>query len=68
MKQKNVVSNWESLPVVLDLRTVSLIFDVSETTVKNWLKVGEIKGKKIGHRWFFEKSYIMSLFKNDMSA
>jgi hypothetical protein len=57
-----VVSNWEALPVVLDLFTVSLIFNVSETTIKNWLKNGQLKGRKIGHLWFFDKTYIQSLF------
>ena len=62
IKKNNVISNWETLPVVLDLYTVSLIFDVSETTIKNWLKCGQLKGKKIGHLWFFDKAYIKSLF------
>ena len=62
------ITNWDSLPVVFDLLTVSLVFGVTETTVKNWLKAGHIKGKKIGHQWFFEKSYIKSLVEIDLSA
>lgn len=69
MKQhKKVVTNWDSLPVVLNLTDVSLIFDVTEVTVKHWLYSGKIQGLKMGNKWFFKKDYIMSLFELDQAA
>lgn len=58
------VSNWDKLPVILDLRTVALIFNVTETTVKSWIYKGQLTGSKIGHKWIFDKEYIKSLTKS----
>lgn len=60
MKQQ-IINNWDKLPVALDLRTVALIFDVTDVTVKNWLYSGTIKGSKIGNKWFFDREYVKSL-------
>lgn len=57
----NVITNWDKLPVVLDLHTVALIFNVSDITVKQWLYKELIKGSKIGRKWIFDKAYIKSL-------
>lgn len=62
--RKRTVHNWDELPIVLDLKTVALIFDVTEVTVKRWLKNGDIKGTKICKKWFFDKYYIKSLIDN----
>ncbi len=59
------VNNWDSLPVILDLRTVSLIFNVADITVRRWISKNKIKGKKIGNKWLFEKDYIRSIVDND---
>lgn len=58
---RKTINNWNALPVVLDLQTVALILDHSEPTIKRWLKNGMLKGKKIGHKWLFDKEYIKSL-------
>lgn len=60
---KNVISNWNELPLVLDLHTVALIFNVTDLTVKQWIYKGLIKGSKIGRKWIFEKSYIKSVIE-----
>lgn len=57
---KAVISNWDKLPVVLDLNTVALIFGVTEVTIKQLLYKGELKGKKLGKKWVFDKEYIKS--------
>lgn len=56
--KSQTISNWDKLPVALDLHTVALIFDVSDATVKNWLYKGTLKGTKIGGKWLFDKEYI----------
>ena len=55
-----IISNWDKLPVVLDLNTVALIFGVTEVTIKQLLYKGELKGKKLGKKWVFDKEYIKS--------
>lgn len=64
-KNKTVISNWDKLPIVLNLHTVALIFDVSEVTVKHWIYDGTIKGSKMSKNWYFDKSYIKSLINNE---
>lgn len=59
--KSQTISNWDKLPVVLDLHTVSLIFDVTEVTIKNWLYKGTLKGTKIGNKWLFDKEYIKAV-------
>lgn len=63
MKNTGVISNWDKLPVALDLHTVSLILGVTDVTVKNWLYKGVIHGKKIGNKWIFDKDYIKTLIQ-----
>lgn len=53
-----VINNWDKLPIVLDLNTVALIFGVTEVTIKQLLYKGELKGKKLGKKWIFDKEYI----------
>ena len=62
------ISNWDKLPVALDIETVALIFDVTQTTVKNWLYNGTIQGRKIGRKWIFDKQYIKSLLNSERSG
>lgn len=63
MQNNKTISNWDKLPVALDLHTVALILGVTDVTVKNWLYNGTIKGSKVGHKWLFDKEYIKSLIK-----
>lgn len=62
-KPKLVISNWQELPVALDLHTVALIFDVTDVTVKHWIYDGKIKGVKAGNKWLFDKEYIKNFIK-----
>lgn len=61
MQKTNIINNWDKLPVVLDLQTVALIFNVTEVTVKQWIYKGQLKGSQIGRKWIFDKEYIKSL-------
>ena len=65
MLKKSVISNWDQLPILLDLHTVALVFNVSDLTVKQWLYKGLIKGSKIGRKWIFNKDYIKSLTESN---
>ena len=58
MNKAVTVNNWDSLPVVLTLQTVCLIFGCSEPTIKRMIYNGELQSKKIGNKWLFEKEYI----------
>lgn len=61
---KNKIYNWDSLPVMLDINTVAMIFDVTEETIKKWCKNGELKPFKIGNTVRFDKYYIKNICQN----
>lgn len=61
MQKTSKINNWDKLPIILDLQTVALIFNVTEVTVKNWIYKGHLKGSKIGRKWIFDKEYIKTL-------
>lgn len=65
--KKNKITNWNELPVLLDVKMIALIFDVTEVTVKHWIKAGILQGRQIGRKWYFEKDYIRSLVSNENS-
>ena len=64
MQKTNIINNLDKLPVVLDLQTVALIFNVTDATVKQWIYKGQLKGSQIGRKWIFDKEYIKSLTEN----
>lgn len=63
--KNNKITNWNELPVLLDVKMIALIFDVTEVTVKHWIKAGILQGHQIGRKWYFEKDYIRSLVSNE---
>ena len=63
--QKVKIYNWDKLPLILDTKTVALIYGVTPNTIKQWLYSGQLKGFKIGRKWHFNKSYIQSLTTSD---
>lgn len=64
--KSQTISDWNKLPVALDLHTISLIFDVSEITIKRWLNKGYLKGVKIGNKWLFDKEYVKSIISGNV--
>lgn len=61
------ITNWIELPISLDVKMIALIFDVTEVTVKHWIKAGILQGHQIGRKWYFEKEYIRPLVSNENS-
>ncbi|MCI9642257.1 MAG: helix-turn-helix domain-containing protein [Eubacterium sp.] len=66
--KSQTISNWDKLPVALDLHTVALIFDVTDATIKNWIYKGTLKGSKVGGKWFFDKDYIRNYIAGECKA
>lgn len=40
------------------VKQVACLFDVTERTVANWVRVGRLKGVKIGGKWRFTRAEI----------
>ena len=58
--QQPKIHNWDKLPLVLDTKTVALIYGVAPNTIKQWIYSGQLKAFKIGRKWLFDKAYIQS--------
>lgn len=66
--KSQTISNWDKLPVVLDIHIVALIFDVTEVTIKRWIYKGALKGTKTGNKWIFDKEYIKALISGNTES
>lgn len=60
---KQVINNWDKLPVVMDTKDAARTFDVSVATIKNWIYSGKLKANKIGRKWSFDREYLRSLIE-----
>ena len=65
--KKDLIYNWDKIPIVLTTEHISLIFNISQSTVKKWASEGTIPAVKLGKKWVFEKNQIKEIFekKND---
>lgn len=57
----NKIYSWDNLPVILDCKTVAIIYGVTPETIKNMIYSGKLIGRKAGRKWVFDKEYIRSL-------
>lgn len=46
---------------LLNVSKVADIFQVEETTVRDWARKGVISGQKVGKSWFFNQNYIFGM-------
>lgn len=58
---KNTVKDWRNLPELLDTKTVALILDVCEASVRRLCREGGIPAYKVGTRlWRISKRELMA--------
>lgn len=57
-------TNWDSLPLLLDLEDACDLLRCSDVTVKKFVKQGKIKGNKLGNLWRFDRDSIRDYFQN----
>ena len=62
--KKRVITDWSSLPIILDTATVALVFGVRVGTVKQWVYQGRLQSTQIGRQHFFEREYLRLLVAN----
>ena len=60
MKRK-IITEWSTLPVILDSELTALVFGVSVGTIKQWVYQGRIQSIQIGRFHYFDREYIRSL-------
>lgn len=65
-KKNNTISNWDALPVVLDIHITALVFGVSEVTIRRWVAKKSLIGTKIGGQLLFDKKYIQSIVSSTL--
>ncbi len=55
---KPYCTNWDNLPVVLDLKQVALILGVTDVTVKHLTYKGELNARKVGAQWRYSRDWL----------
>ncbi len=61
--QPKQVRNWEMLPVLLSVPTISALTFLPTTTITKLCRLGEIPGaKKMGKFWYVEKDALRKYF------
>lgn len=55
MKKRKCISNWNDVPLCVDLPWVIAILAVSEITATKLLKNGDLLGVKVGREWRITK-------------
>lgn len=53
------VTNWDKVPILVDYGWVCNIFNVTEPTVRRWVKEGKLKARKVGRQVRFAKEDLM---------
>lgn len=63
-KNRIIISNWDKLPIVMDMKTVALVLDVTEETVRHMIYHGDLKAVKVGAQWRFDKDYLREFVRS----
>ncbi len=58
--KKRYITNWNDVPVVVDLAYVAIILGVTPETIRNEIKKGNIPATRVGHMWRILKEDLMA--------
>ena len=59
--KKKIITEWSTLPIILDTATTALVFGVSTGTIKQWVYQGRLQSTQIGRFHYFDREYVRSL-------
>lgn len=59
MNMSKNFTNWEQLPLILDVPQVACLLRLHPNTVTKLCRKGELKGRKIGKEWRINKSSVI---------
>ena len=57
-KWTKTYTNWDEVPVVLDVDGAAIVLHYNEDTVRRLLQSGKLKGTKAGKSWRVDKENI----------
>lgn len=58
MKRTKIITDWDTLPVVISLEQTCAILGICRPTLLGLLRSGKIKSVKTGNKWLIEKQAI----------
>lgn len=62
--KKAICTNWDDVPVFIDLPYLSNLLGVTYDRVKTMAQNGEIPAKKIGKLWRIKKEDLLKWYEN----
>lgn len=66
MKFTKTFTDWDRLPVLLDLETVCCLLRCADTTAVKYIKNGAIKGNKFGNKWLVDRDSVRDYFQRKL--
>lgn len=68
MRFTKTFTDWDRMPVLLDLEDACCLLRRADVTVVNYIKRGYIKGNKIGNRWMIDRDSVREYFQKSMEG
>lgn len=63
-KQTKYITNWDDVPVVVDLAYISLLLGISNEFARQLVSKGTIKAFKVGKYWRIKKEDLKSFIES----
>jgi excisionase family DNA binding protein len=60
-----IFANLNDYPPIMNVEQVAALLGRSQSSIRELLKAGEIKGKLVGRRWYVSRDSIQQLIQND---
>ncbi len=64
MPKKKPFTNWDDVPLYLDLPYLSLLFGLSIESLKKKAQAGTLPAAKMGNKWLISKEDAISYFES----
>lgn len=68
MKFTKQYTDWDELPLVLDIRTACTILKCGEVTARKLMQTGKIKGGQGDRKWFIDRDSLRDFVQGKMNA
>lgn len=62
MKFSRTITDWDQLPVLMDMATTCQLLQCADVTVKKLIQNGHIRGNQIGKKWRIDRESVKEYF------
>lgn len=66
MKFTMTFTDWDKLPVLLQMEEVCCLLKCSDVTVVKHINLGHFNGNRLGRRWLIDRDSVREYFQKSM--